>query len=234
VPLWYGGPACGLHSCQERPRARSAGTSRRALDRCGGPPGLSARAADARTAHPPGEGDLQHLQRPRSCWRSLPRCTRSTPVPKGCGGIARQVHRARLTWRRAARFPASACCIGSSSDTVVVVAPGRAAAIVDDARERGVLLRTRRRGSRRDLVRLRRPHLRTSQRVLEAFGACDGGVGADTALPDTLLRRGPILGHPVFSEHTPRRRCCATCAGCRPGLRARSGHDPLGVVHHEA
>ena len=37
--------------------------------------------------------------------------------------------------------------------------------------------------------------------VLEAFGAGGGGRGAETALPETLLRRGPILPHPVFSEH---------------------------------
>jgi len=28
-----------------------------------------------------------------------------------------------------------------------------------------------------------------------------GGVGAETALPAALLRRGSILRHPVFSEH---------------------------------
>ena len=39
--------------------------------------------------------------------------------------------------------------------------------------------------------------------VLAAFGVTAGGVGAGTgtALPAALLRRGPILRHPVFSEH---------------------------------
>ena len=37
--------------------------------------------------------------------------------------------------------------------------------------------------------------------VLGAFGADDGGARGDSALPEALLRRGPILDHPVFSEH---------------------------------
>ncbi len=38
--------------------------------------------------------------------------------------------------------------------------------------------------------------------VLEAFGAAGGGgAGGTSALPEALLRRGPILSHPVFSEH---------------------------------
>jgi glycine dehydrogenase len=37
--------------------------------------------------------------------------------------------------------------------------------------------------------------------VLEAFGAVAGAAGAESALPEGLLRRGPILSHPVFSEH---------------------------------
>ena len=37
--------------------------------------------------------------------------------------------------------------------------------------------------------------------MLAAFGAVDGGASGDGALPEALLRRGPILGHPVFSEH---------------------------------
>jgi glycine dehydrogenase len=38
--------------------------------------------------------------------------------------------------------------------------------------------------------------------VFEAFGAPHRGAATrDSALPDALLRRGPILTHPVFSEH---------------------------------
>jgi glycine dehydrogenase len=90
-------------------------------------------------------------------------------------------------------------------DTLVVHAPGRAAAIVADAAAGGVLLR---------LVDEDRVGISCSETtapahvdaVLAAFGAgssdaAPGGTGSVPALPEALLRRGPILRHPVFSEH---------------------------------
>ena len=46
--------------------------------------------------------------------------------------------------------------------------------------------------------------------------------------------RHEYLTHPVFHLHHPRPRCCATCAGCRPGPGARPHDDPARLVHHEA
>ena len=73
--------------------------------------------------------------------------------------------------------------------------------IVADANARGVLLRL----VDDDHVGVSCGETTTAGHVaavLHAFGAADGGgVAPDTALPESLLRRGPILSHPVFSEH---------------------------------
>ena len=54
-------PARGLHERPQRARARAAGAPRRPLDRRRRQPRAAARAADARAAHPPREGDVEHL-----------------------------------------------------------------------------------------------------------------------------------------------------------------------------
>ncbi len=75
--------ACRVHGGQERVGTRSARATRRTLDRCGGAPRLPARPADARAAHPPGEGNVEHLHRPGAVGRGglhvrrVPRCRRT-------------------------------------------------------------------------------------------------------------------------------------------------------------
>ena len=97
-------PPCRLHGGQERVGTRSARAPRGALHRRGGAPGLPAGPADARAAHPPGEGDVQHLHRPGAVGRGglhvrrVPRCRRFArhraprPSPhRRSGGRARAV-----------------------------------------------------------------------------------------------------------------------------------------------
>ena len=79
--LWR--PACRLYRGQGRAQARAAWPPRRRLGRCARAPRLSARAADARAAHPPREGDLQHLHRAGAARRDRRRCTRSIMGPRG-------------------------------------------------------------------------------------------------------------------------------------------------------
>ena len=60
-----------------------------------GAPGLPAGAADPRAAHPPREGDQQHLHRAGAAGRDGRRCTPSTTARTGCAAIA--AARARRT-----------------------------------------------------------------------------------------------------------------------------------------
>ncbi len=86
-------------------------------------------------------------------------------------------------------------------DTVVVETPGHAAAVVAEAEERGVLLRL----VDDDHVGITCGETTTPshvEAVLGAFGAAsDRALSPIVVLPAALLRHGPILVHPVFSEH---------------------------------
>jgi glycine dehydrogenase len=104
-------------------------------------------------------------------------------------------------------------------DTLEVRTPGRAKAIVSEARERGILLRL----VTPDLVGVSCSELTTDEHiehVLEAFRVGDREPGNPTttsglptataalapatssrALPSNLRRRSPFLTHPVFASH---------------------------------
>jgi glycine dehydrogenase len=86
-----------------RPARRLPGHPRRIQAQHGGPPGRRHRrrpgqqgvppgAADARAAHPPRKGDLEHLHRPGAAGRDG-LDVRDLPRPKGLEQIARRVHR---------------------------------------------------------------------------------------------------------------------------------------------
>ena len=61
VPLGYGGPHAAYMAVQGRAEAVDAGADRRGVDRRAREPGVPAGLADARAAHPAGEGDLERL-----------------------------------------------------------------------------------------------------------------------------------------------------------------------------
>jgi glycine cleavage system P protein (glycine dehydrogenase) len=120
--------------------------------------------------------------------------------PDGLRGIAGRVHRRTVAIARGLEAAGYALEHQAYFDTIVVQAPGRAADIVSAARDNGVLLRV----VDEDHVGISCGETTTEDHVttvLNAFGAPIDRAGEASALPDTLRRRGPILTHPVFSQH---------------------------------
>jgi glycine dehydrogenase len=120
--------------------------------------------------------------------------------PDGLRGIAQRVHRRTATIAHGLANAGFALEHQAYFDTIVVQAAGRASEIVAAARERGVLLRM----VDGDHVGISCGETTTQDHVaavLEAFGGQTDGAAQVDVLPESLRRRTPILGHPVFSEH---------------------------------
>ena len=236
VPLWYGGPHAAF-------MAVKAGLER---DLPGRLVGLSIDAEDKPAYRLALQTREQHIRREKATSNI---CTAQVLLavvasmyavyhgPEGLRGIARRVHDRTLDVATALQRGGFDLVHRQFFDTVIVHTPARAGAIVADASERGVLLRL----VDDDHVGISCGETTTVGHVaavLESFGVASSGgegAGADTALPAALVRRGPILSHPVFSEHH------SETAMLRY-LRRLSDRDfaldrgmiPLGLVHHEA
>ncbi len=100
VPMGYGGPHAG-YICVRDALKRQLPAAGRRLGRRRRPSRLPARAAGPRAAHPPGEGDQQHLHRPGAAGghgrhvRGLPRPRRpgrDRPAGAPQGGRVRRGH----------------------------------------------------------------------------------------------------------------------------------------------
>ena len=96
VPMGFGGPHAGYHGRARRPRASPARPAGRRERRRRRRAGVPAGAADPRAAHPPREGDQQHLhgagaaRRDGLDVRRLPRARRAAPrSPAGSRGTPR-------------------------------------------------------------------------------------------------------------------------------------------------
>ena len=219
------------------------GPAGRGLGRRRGPPGVPARAADPRAAHPPRQGDLQHLHRPGAARRRR-LDVRRLPRPRGAA-VDRDPHPPVRRGARRAR-----CAEGgvdgrvttSSSTPSPCRSPGRAADVVAAARQLGLHLRLV------DADRVGISHVRAAPRAstlqprargVRRLDGCRPRLPVDQAtgdaLPEALRRTTPYLTHEVFKHPPQRDRDAALPAqalGAR--LRARPRHDPARLLHDEA
>ncbi|MEV5379268.1 aminomethyl-transferring glycine dehydrogenase [Streptomyces nondiastaticus] len=124
--------------------------------------------------------------------------------PEGLAAIARRTHRYAAILAEGLRAGGVELVQGAYFDTLTARVPGRAAEVVEAARERGVNLRL----TDADHVGIAcdetttRAHLDS---VWAAFGVAGDVEALDAvaaeALPEALLRTGDYLTHPVFHEH---------------------------------
>ncbi|MFE5868022.1 aminomethyl-transferring glycine dehydrogenase [Streptomyces roseifaciens] len=124
--------------------------------------------------------------------------------PEGLAAIGRRTHRYAAILAEGLRAGGVELVHGSYFDTLTARVPGRAAEVVEAARERGVNLRL----TDADHVGMAcdetttRAHLDS---VWAAFGVAGDVEALDAvaaeALPEALLRTGDYLTHPVFHEH---------------------------------
>ena len=220
------------------PRAAAARPPRRRLGRRRRRAGVPARPADPRAAHPPGEGDVQHLhragaaRRDRVDVRRLPRPGRAArdraarapagldPGRRAAGGRGRRRRRPvlRHDHRRGCRAAADAV-VGAAPRRRHQPAPGRRRHRVGVAATRPRPGRTSSRSGRPSAARRGRRRASRRRRRRSA----------------RRRARRDFLTHPVFNSPPLRDGDAALPAPARrPRLRARPRHDPARLVHDEA
>ena len=204
------------------------GPAGRRLRRRRGPPGVPARPADPRAAHPPRQGDVQHLHRAGAAGRRgldvrrLPRSRRAAPDRRAHPPLRDRAGRG------AARRRASTSCTTRSSTPSRVRVPGSG--------RRGTARRQRPAActccadgaDRVGIAAVRGDHARAPRRTCSRRSGVDRRrldaprrATAD-AIPAELVRRDGVP-HPSGLQHAPLRDRAAALpqAALRPRLRPR-------------
>ncbi|MQY09025.1 aminomethyl-transferring glycine dehydrogenase [Actinomadura macrotermitis] len=121
--------------------------------------------------------------------------------PEGLAAIAQRTHARAAELAAGLRRGGVEVVHGSFFDTVLARVPGRAAQVLEAARERHINLRP----VDADHVAVACDETTTPQHVtavLEAFGVDTGDLGeVGEAFPGALRRESPYLSHPVFHAH---------------------------------
>ena len=233
VPMGFGGPHAAYCAVSDKLTRLMPGRLVGQSVDAQGPPGLPAGAADARAAHPPRQGDLQHLHRAgAACQHGGRLCDLARP------GRAAGDRRARARPggppRRCAESRRQDRCRASRRfDTVTVEAKGKAAEIAAAAEsDRPPAARARRRPSRHRLRRDVRP--RPTSKRSPSCSARLYPPNADRALPGKP-RGKAFLTQPVFHENRSETEMMRLPApACRQGPGARPHDDPARLLHDEA
>ncbi len=217
-----------------RPRDRRLGRQRR-------PPGAAHGAADPRAAHPPREGDQQHLHRPGAAGGDGRRCTRSGTGPRASRRSRIASTASRRSWPPACAAAASRWSRAGSSTRSPSASRGKARALLEQAAAAGLNLRlvdddhlgialdetTAPRGPGDALVGARRRGRPARRRRARRRGR---EPARRPAPPAERVPHPP--GVPAPSQRDRDAALPAPAAG--QGSRPRPQHDPARLLHDEA